>query len=286
MEHPLRRPVSWTIASSTVALVMLPRASAVAARDAGASSDLTQAGEAPADRPSGAIVAGASLDRRPEGVAATPYELESYETSVGATPLVQGDPATFELYGFKLGMSVREADRNARRLHLRFNGGDFMSPSFDGRAAVRAAGLVGGKIPKVPRVLARTSMADSEGNHYLPEFLPMEAGASLSSVTYWAPGRATPQANIWPRLRPNTVSQRRSTRASTISGEMVLEGRSRCPLRRVACARRTRLGPGRHRAPPGNPCPDQSRSPRPGEGRDDRGLGAAPAGFLIALLGG
>ncbi|QXQ06133.1 hypothetical protein KX816_18420 [Sphingosinicellaceae bacterium] len=132
----------------------------------------------------GADTTGGRADRRPEGMTATPYELETYDTTVASKLLVQGDPATFELYGFKLGMSVREADRNARRLHLRFNGGDFTSPSFDGRVAVRAAALLGRPIPKVPRVLSRTSMADAEGNHYLLEFLPMEAGASVSSITY------------------------------------------------------------------------------------------------------
>lgn len=115
---------------------------------------------------------------------ASRYELESYETSVGTRPIVQGDPATFELYGFRLGMSVREADRNARRLHLRFSGGDATSPSFDGRVAVRAAGLLGTGSPKVPRVLLRTSMADANGNHYLLQFLPMEAGATLSLIAY------------------------------------------------------------------------------------------------------
>ena len=133
------------------------------------------------------IVAGAAAarpDRRPEGVAASPYALEIYETSVATRPVFQGDPATFDLYGFKLGMSVREAERNARRLHLRFNGGDFTNPSFDGRVAVRVAGLLGTGSPKIARVLGRTSMADSDGNHYLLEFLPMEAGATLSSVAY------------------------------------------------------------------------------------------------------
>lgn len=123
--------------------------------------------------------------RRPEGLTSAPYDLETYETSVGSTAVVRGDPATFELFGFKLGMSVREADRNARQRHLRFNGGDLTAPSFDGRVNVAAARLLGRKIPTVPRTFERTSLADAAGNHYKLIFLPMEAGATLASVAYY-----------------------------------------------------------------------------------------------------
>ena len=125
-----------------------------------------------------------TVDRRPLGVGATPYDLEVYETAVGSKPSVQGDPATFELFGFKLGMSVREADRNARRLGLRFNGGNEFGPSFDGRVQILAANLLGRDMPKVPRTLTRTSMIDPDGNRFMLRFVPMEAGATLVTVTY------------------------------------------------------------------------------------------------------
>lgn len=124
------------------------------------------------------------FERRPLGMTPTPYELESYETEVAGRPIVQGDPATFELLGFRLGMSVREADRNAKRLGLRFNGGNLTSPSFDGRVKVQAGTLLGRNAGAVPRVLERTSMVDADGHHYLLQFLPMEAGATLASITY------------------------------------------------------------------------------------------------------
>lgn len=143
--------------------------------------------QAPAARVGqGAGVAGIvqGYDHRPEGMTPTTYDLEAYDTSVGTTPVVRGDPATFELFGFKLGMSIREADRNARLRHLRFNGGNLTGPSFEGRVAIRAASLLGRNAQTIPRVLERTSMKDAEGNSYMLVFLPMEAGATLVSIAY------------------------------------------------------------------------------------------------------
>lgn len=125
------------------------------------------------------------VDRRPEGMTPAPYDLETFETSMAAMPIVAGDPATFELFGFKLGMSVREADRNARRRHLRFNGNNGTNPSFGGRVAIAAATLLGRKPPKVPRVLGQSSMIDADGARYALQFLPMEAGATLVSIAYF-----------------------------------------------------------------------------------------------------
>ncbi|QXQ07431.1 hypothetical protein KX816_05235 [Sphingosinicellaceae bacterium] len=123
-------------------------------------------------------------DPRPIGMTPEPYGLEIYDTAIAGRPILEGDPATFELFGFKLGMSVREADRNAKRLGLHFNGGNLTNPSFDGRVKMQAASLLGRNAGSVPRVLERTSMTDANGHHYLLQFLPMEAGATLSSITY------------------------------------------------------------------------------------------------------
>ena len=140
---------------------------------------------APAGReqaPAGVV---GGVDRRPEGLTPVPYDLEGFETSVGSTPVVAGDPVTFELFGFKLGMSVREADRNARRRHLRFNGGNGTGPTFEGRVSLAAANLLGRRIPTVPKVLESTSMIDAEGARYVLRFLPMESGATLVSIGYF-----------------------------------------------------------------------------------------------------
>lgn len=138
---------SWTIALLALGAFALAPATA-----AGASGS------------EGTRGASSVVDHRPEGMTPTPYDLETFETSVGTTPIVAGDPATFELFGFKLGMSVREADRNAKRRHLRFNGGNGTNPSFDGRVEIAAANLLGRNPPKLhARVSDRSSHDEPRG---------------------------------------------------------------------------------------------------------------------------
>lgn len=100
---------------------------------------------------------------------------------------VAGDPATFDLGGFRLGMSEAAVVANARARSLK-DGGTTRIVNFESevRSLINVRGGVGGA--ETGRgVLGEATLQDDVGGRYVLHLLAWPDGAHLYAITYLAP---------------------------------------------------------------------------------------------------
>lgn len=104
---------------------------------------------------------------------------------------VAGDPVTFDLGGFRLGMSEAEVTAVATSRKLVTKGATrFVDFESEVRGAINIAGGAGGA-PTRRSVLGDTTLQDDAGGRYTLRMLVWPDGAHLSSIVYLAPQGTT-----------------------------------------------------------------------------------------------
>jgi len=100
---------------------------------------------------------------------------------------VPGDPVTFDLGGFRLGMSEAEVSEVAMSRKL-ITKGATRFVDFEGqvRSAINIAGGAGGA-PTRRSVLGEATLQDDAGGRYMLRMLVWPDGSHLSGITYIAP---------------------------------------------------------------------------------------------------
>jgi hypothetical protein len=100
---------------------------------------------------------------------------------------VAGDPVTFDLGGFRLGMSEAEVSAVATSRRLITKGATrFVDFESEVRGAINIAGGAGGA-PTRRSVLGEATLQDDAGGRYTLRMLVWPDGAHLSGITYIAP---------------------------------------------------------------------------------------------------
>ena len=111
---------------------------------------------------------------------------------------VASDPATYDLGGFRLGMSEAEAEAVASTRHLTtktvMRYVDFETQV---RSAINVRGGAGG-VPTKRGVLGEATLVDDTGGRYMLKTLVWPDGAHLASIVYLAPQGTT--AADWRRM--------------------------------------------------------------------------------------
>ena len=133
-------------------------------------------------------VANLPADHPQSGLATT-----AADPGLASRPLVKGDLRTFDISGFRLGMSPVEVQQVAAAGHLMASDGSRMVPFDPDRSGTRAADFklnvaravalrLGRPRPNGPTVVSGVLLYGQGGDKYYVDFLPMEAGPQLSSV--------------------------------------------------------------------------------------------------------
>ena len=98
-----------------------------------------------------------------------------------------GDPATFDLGGFRLGMSEAAIDANVRARRLKAAAVTrFVDFESQVRSRINARGGVGGGETK-RGALGEATLQDDAGGRYMLKLLVWPDGSHLSEITYLAP---------------------------------------------------------------------------------------------------
>lgn len=110
-------------------------------------------------------------------------------------PVDKNDVATFEVGGFKLGMSPEEVERIAIARGLTTDVANVFKPfssptayqtvdTFESSVARLVATRLGTTLPPRVRVIQKANLADSNGSKWTITFSPMERGAAVNAILY------------------------------------------------------------------------------------------------------
>lgn len=150
-------------------------------------------------------------------------EPEAIDTQLELSSLAVGDIRTFDISGFKLGMSLKEANRVARksgyqRMPLRGH----RNFSFEGRARLKANYSLSQKLP-IPRFVQEDSGAIASGGRKLIiDWLPTAQGIRIHKLSYEAPTEGNDPATILAQLEQKygPATTRRGNELTWCSGNI------------------------------------------------------------------
>lgn len=149
------------------------------------------------------------------------------DTDLASRPLIKGDLRTFDISGFKLGMSAAEAQRVAAAAHLVTSDGSRRLPfdpelhgtrqtSFKLNVTRAAAVRLNLPRPAGPSVVSEVVLYGAGDDRYHLHFLPMEDGPRLADVMLISsPKGNTPQSYmdaVTAEVRQGTRGEGRSRR--------------------------------------------------------------------------
>lgn len=174
----------------TAAVVFMVAASvSTSARPVGPADSATSEGTPPGAGASKTTdVADLPADHPQSGLATT-----AADPGLTSRPLVKGDLRTFDVTGFKLGMSPADVQRVAAAAHLLASDGHQRLPFDPERLGTRGADFklnvaraaafrLGQPRPSGPTVVTEVLLYGPTGERYEINFLPMESGPQLSTV--------------------------------------------------------------------------------------------------------
>ena len=136
----------------------------------------------------------AAAPSEPSGTAVNSLQaVGAAEADPAAKPLIKGDLRTFDVSGFKLGMSPADVQRVASAAHLLASDGHRRLPFDSDRHGTRGADFklnvaraaalrLGQPRPSGPTVVSEVLLYGPTGEKYYVDFLPMESGPQLSTV--------------------------------------------------------------------------------------------------------